>query len=66
MVKIGDKLRENQKENDIPVYLKMFFKEIYKRNITNVITLNYYRDGRVYVLLDNSRKEWLVSNTHTF
>lgn len=57
MVKIGDKLRENQKENDIPVYLKMFFKEIYKRNITNVITLNYYRDGRVYVLLDNSRKE---------
>ena len=66
MVKIGDKLRENQKENDIPVYLKMFFKEIYKRNITNVITLNYYRDGRVYVLLDNSRKECLVSNTHTF
>lgn len=57
MVKIGDKLRENQKENDIPVYLKTFFKEIYKRNITNVITLNYYHDGGIYVLLGNSRKE---------
>ena len=57
MVKIGDKLRENQKENDIPVYLKMFFKEIYKRNITNVITLNYYHDGGVYVLLGTNRKE---------
>ena len=57
MVKIGDELRENQKENDIPVYLKTFFKEIYKRNIKNVITLNYYHDGGVYVLLGNSRKE---------
>ena len=57
MVKIGDKLRENQKENDIPVYLKMFFKEIYKRNITNVITLNYYHDGGVYVLLGTNIKE---------
>ena len=57
MVKIGDELRENQKENDIPVYLKTFFKEIYKRNITNVITLNYYHDGGIYVLLGNSRKE---------
>lgn len=56
MVKIGDELRENQEENDIPVYLKMFFKEIYKRNIKNVITLNYYHDGGIYVLL-NSRKE---------
>lgn len=53
MVKIGDKLRENQKENDIPIYLKMFFKEIYKRNITNTRTLNYYHDGGVYVLLGN-------------
>lgn len=51
MVKIGDELRENQKENDIPVYLKTFFKEIYKRNIKNVITLNYYHDGGIYVLL---------------
>ena len=57
MVKIGDELRENQKENDIPVYLKTFFKEIYKRNIKNVITLNYYHDGGIYVLLGNSRKE---------
>lgn len=57
MVKIGDKLRENQKENDIPVYLKMFFKEIYKRNITNIRTLNYYHDSGVYVLLGNNRKE---------
>ena len=54
MVKIGDKLRENQKENDIPVYLKMFFKEIYKRNITNVITLNYYHDGGVCVVLGSN------------
>lgn len=54
MVKIGDELRENQKENDIPVYLKMFFKEIYKCNITNVRTLNYYRDGGVYVLLGSN------------
>lgn len=51
MVKIGDELRENQKENDIPVYLNMFFKEIYKRNITNIRTLNRYHDGGVYVLL---------------
>ena len=51
MVKIGDELRENQKENDIPVYLKMFFKEICKRNITNIRTLNCYHDGGVYVLL---------------
>lgn len=56
MVKIGDELRKNQKENDIPVYLKMFFEEIYKCNITNIRTLNYCRDGGVYVLL-NSRKE---------
>ena len=66
MARIGDKLRENQKGNNIPVYLKMFFKEIYKRNITNIRTLNYYHDSGVYVLLGNSRKEWLVSNTHTF
>lgn len=54
---IGDELRENQKENDIPVYLKMFFKEIYKRNITNIRTLNYYRNGGVYVLLGTSRSD---------
>ena len=66
MARIGDKLRENQKENDIPVYLKTFFKDIYKRNITNVITLNYYHNGGIYVLLGKNRKEWLVSNTHTF
>ena len=57
MVKIGDELRENQKENDISVYRKTFFKEIYKRNITNVITLNYYHDGGVYVLLGTSRSD---------
>lgn len=57
MVKIGDELREITKENDVPIYLKTFFKEIYKRNMTNIRTLNYYRDGRVYVLLGNSRKE---------
>lgn len=57
MVKIGDELRENQKENDIPVYLKTFFKEIYKRNITNIITLNYYHNSGIYVLLGNNRKE---------
>lgn len=51
MVKIDDKLRENQKENDIPVYLKKFFKDIYKRNKTKTITLNHYHDGGVYVLL---------------
>lgn len=54
MARIGDKLRENQKENDIPVYLKMFFKEIYKRNKTNVIILNYCHDGGVYVLLGSN------------
>lgn len=57
MAQIGDELRENQKENDIPVYLKTFFKEIYKRNKTKTITLNYYHDGGVYVLLGNNRKE---------
>ena len=51
MVKIGDELRENQKRDGIPIYLKIFFREIYKRDITNVITLNYCRDGGVYVLL---------------
>lgn len=57
MARIGDKLRENQKGNDIPVYLKTLFKEMYKRNITNIITLNRYRDGGIYVLLGNNRKE---------
>ena len=57
MVKIGDGLRENQKGNNIPIYRKMFFKEIYKRNIKNVITLNYYHDGGVYVLLGTSRSD---------
>ena len=57
MVKIDDELRENQKGNDIPVYLKTFFKEIYKRNKTKTITLNYYHDGGVYVLLGTSRSD---------
>ena len=57
MVKIGDELRENQKRNDVPIYLKILFKEIYKRNITNVIILNYYHNGGVYVLLgENGRR----------
>lgn len=51
----------NEQGNDtignIPVYLKTFFKEIYKRNITNIITLNYYHNGGIYVLLGNNRKE---------
>ena len=46
---IGDELRENQKENDIPVYLKMFFKEIYKRNKMNVMVLDYYDGSSAYV-----------------
>lgn len=56
----------NDTSGNIPVYRKILFKEIYKRNITNVITLNYYHNGGVYVLLGNSRKEWLILNTHTF
>ena len=48
----------NKQENDIsvnmPLYQKRFFKEIYKRNITNIIALNYYRDGRVHILLGNN------------
>lgn len=51
----------NEQGNDtignIPVYRKILFKEIYKRNITNVITLNYYHNGGVYVLLGSNRKE---------
>lgn len=47
----------NDTSGNIPVYRKILFKEIYKRNITNVITLNYYHNGGVYVLLGNSRKE---------
>ena len=57
MAQIGDKLRENQKENNIPVYLKIFFKEIYKHNITNIGTLNRYHDGGIYVLLGTSRSD---------
>lgn len=57
MAQIGDKLRENQKENDIPVYLKTFFKDIYKRNITNVVTLNYCHVGGIYVLLGENRMD---------
>ena len=41
----------NDTSVNIPLYQKRFFKEIYKRNITNVITLNHYRNGGVYVLL---------------
>lgn len=55
MVKIGDELRENQKVNDIPIYFKIFFREICKRNKTNVIALNYYHNGGVYVLLGENR-----------
>lgn len=54
---IGDYPNKTKEKNDIPIYLKILFKEIYKRNITNVITLNYCHNGGVYVLLGNSRKE---------
>lgn len=47
----------NDTSSNIPVYRKILFKEIYKRNITNVITLNYYHNGGVYVLLGSNRKE---------
>lgn len=57
MAQIGDKLRENQKGNNIPIYRKTFFKEIYKRNKTKTITLNYYRNGGVYVLLGTNRSD---------
>lgn len=50
-------LKEDQKVNDIPIYFKIFFREICKRNKTNIITLNYYRDGGVYVLLSENRKD---------
>lgn len=56
----------NDTSSNIPVYRKILFKEIYKRNITNVITLNYYHNGGIYVLLGNNRKEWLILNTHIF
>ena len=62
---IGDYPNKTKEKNDIPVYLKTFFKEMYKRNKMNVMVLDYY-DGGIYVLLGNNRKEWLVSNTHTF
>ena len=54
---IGDYPNKTKEKNDIPVYLKMFFKEIYKRNITNIRTLNYYHDGEVYVLLGENRMD---------
>lgn len=54
---IGDYPNKTKDKNDIPVYLKTFFKEIYKRNIKDVITLNYYHDVGIYVLLGNNRKE---------
>lgn len=47
----------NDTSSNIPVYLNMFFKEIYKRNITNIIALNYYHDGGVYVLLGENRRK---------
>lgn len=53
----GDELREDQEGNDILIYHKIFFKEIYKRNITNIITLNYYHDGGIYVLLGTNRSD---------
>lgn len=52
-----NELRENQKANDIPIYFKIFFREICKRNKTNIITLNYYRDGGVYILLGENRMD---------
>lgn len=51
MARISDYPNKTKEKNDIPLYYKIFFKEIYKRNITNVITLNHYRNGGVYVLL---------------
>jgi hypothetical protein len=56
----------NDTSGNTPLYHKIFFREICKRNITNIITLNHYYNGGVCVLLGISRKEWLVSNTHTF
>ena len=53
----GDELRENQKVNDTPIYSKTFFREICKRNKTNITTLNYYHNGGIYVLLGKNRKE---------
>lgn len=50
----------NDTSVNIPLYQKRFFREICKRNITNItniITLNYYHDGGIYVLLGISRKE---------
>lgn len=47
----------NDTSSNIPVYRKILFKEIYKRNITNVITLNYYHNGGVYVLLGENRRK---------
>lgn len=53
MVKIGNELREDQKENDIgvnnPAYLKMFFRGICERNKMNVMVLDYYDGSSAYV-----------------
>lgn len=46
----------NDTSGNIPLYYKRFFKEICKRNITNIIVLNYYRDGGVYVLLGSKNR----------
>lgn len=47
----------NDTSGNIPLYQKIFFREICKRNITNIITLNHYYNGGVCVLLGISRKE---------
>lgn len=47
----------NDTSGNIPLYHKIFFREICKRNITNIITLNHYYNGGVCVLLGISRKE---------
>ena len=54
--KIGDYPNKNKEKNDVPVYYKIFFREICKRNIANIIALNYYRDGGVHVLLGENRR----------
>lgn len=47
----------NDTSSNIPIYFKIFFREICKRNKTNIITLNYYHDGGVYVLLGENRRK---------
>ena len=46
---IGDYPNKTKEKNDIPVYLKTFFKEMYKRNKMNVMVLDYYDGSSAYV-----------------